>query len=152
MAKRNYSNKMPYRGKFNPTNPKKYKGNPRNIIFRSMWERRCMVHFDRNENILEWSSEEFAIPYQSPFDGKTHRYYPDFLVKCRVGQEIKTILIEVKPSKYLKPPNRNRKKTKSYLYEVREYGRNRAKWEAAKTVCDHKGWRFDVWTEHTIGF
>ena len=90
-----------------------------------MWERRCMVHFDRNENILEWSSEEFAIPYKSPFDGKTHRYYPDFLVKCRVGQETKTILIEVKPSKYLKPPNRNRKKTKSYLYEVREWGRNR---------------------------
>ena len=110
-----------------------------------------MVHFDRNENIIEWSSEEFAIPYKNPFDGKTHRYYPDFLVKCKIGPDIKTVLIEVKPSKYLKPPNRNRKKTKSYLYEVREYGRNRAKWEAAKKYCAKKDMDFLIWTEKDLG-
>ena len=88
----------------------------------------------------------------SPWDNKTHRYYPDFVVKVKSGTDVKTHVIEVKPSKFLKPPNNKRKKTKGYLYEVREYGRNTAKWEAAKKVCDHKGWRFDVWTEHTIGF
>ena len=40
-----------------------------------------MVYFDRNENVIEWSSEEIAIPYVSPWDNKIHRYYPDFLVK-----------------------------------------------------------------------
>ena len=59
-----------YKGKFKPERPEKYKGNPRNIIYRSMWERRFMVYCDRNENILEWGSEEFVVPYKSPVDGK----------------------------------------------------------------------------------
>ena len=63
MTKRKYSNKKPYKGRFVPEDPKKYNGNSRNIIYRSMWERQCMVSFDRNENILEWASEEIAIPY-----------------------------------------------------------------------------------------
>ena len=41
-----------YKGKFKPERPEKYKGNSRNIIYRSMWERRFMVYCDRNENIL----------------------------------------------------------------------------------------------------
>ena len=83
MAKKKYSNKKPYKGKFNPTDPKKYAGNSRNIIYRSLWERQCMVYFDRNENVLEWASEEVIIPYVSPLDGKVHRYFPDFIVKVR---------------------------------------------------------------------
>ena len=70
--KKKYTNKKPYKGKFVPTDPKKYKGNPRNIIYRSMWERNVMVQFDRNENIVEWSSEEVVIPYVSPCDNQIH--------------------------------------------------------------------------------
>ncbi|NDB85179.1 MAG: head completion protein, partial [Alphaproteobacteria bacterium] len=29
---------MAYKGKFNPKNPNKYKGDPTNIIYRSRWE------------------------------------------------------------------------------------------------------------------
>ena len=72
-----------YKGKFNPERPNKYKGNVRNIIYRSGWERRFMIYCDRNENVVEWGSEEIAIPYQSPLDGKIHRYYPDFYVKVK---------------------------------------------------------------------
>ena len=151
MTKRNYTNKMPYKGKFQPTDTAKYKGNLRNILYRSMWERQCMVYFDRNVNVIEWSSEEIIIPYVSPFDGKVHRYYPDFLVKVKQGLDIKTFVIEIKPSKFLKPPNRTRKKTKSYLYEVREWGRNSAKWKAAEHFCEQKEWTFAVWTEKTLG-
>ena len=61
-----------YSGNFHPEQPHKYKGNPRNIKYRSMWERRFMVYLDRNENIIEWASEEVVLPYTSPFDGKLH--------------------------------------------------------------------------------
>ena len=150
MVKKKYSNKKPYKGYFKPERPEKYKGNPRNIIYRFMWERHCMVYFDRNDNVLEWASEEIIIPYVSPFDGKIHRYYPDFFLKIKKGQMTEMWIIEVKPSKYLKPPKEGKRKTKSYLYEIREWGRNSAKWEAAKDYCEKRGWVFDVWTEKTL--
>ena len=77
MEKRRFKNKMTYKGRFVPERPQKYKGNSRNIVYRSMWERKVMSSLDRNENVLEWASEEIVIPYESPFDGKVHRYYPD---------------------------------------------------------------------------
>ena len=40
-----------YKGKFIPQNPKKYNGNPENIIYRSSWELRCMKWFDDKRNI-----------------------------------------------------------------------------------------------------
>ena len=150
MTKKKYSNKKPYKGYFKPERPEKYKGNPRNIIYRSMWERHCMAYFDRNDNVLEWASEEIIIPYVSPFDGRVHRYYPDFFLKIKKGQMTEMWIIEVKPSKYLKPPKEGKRKTKSYLYEIREWGRNSAKWEAAKDYCEKRGWVFDVWTEKTL--
>ena len=52
-----------YKGKYTPENPNKYMGNVNNIVYRSMWERRCMKYFDGNASILKWSSEELAIPY-----------------------------------------------------------------------------------------
>ena len=150
MDNKKYTRRKPYKGKFVPNEPKKYKGNPRNIIYRSMWERHCMVYFDRNENVIEWASEEVAIPYVSPWDNKVHRYYPDFVVKVKNGTDVITHLIEVKPSKFLKAPKQGRRKTKTYLYEVREYGRNTAKWEAAQKYCAKRGWKFAVWTEKTL--
>ena len=74
---------MAYRGKYIPSNPKKYKGNPSNVIYRSLWERKLMVYCDRNEKVLEWGSEEIIIPYISPWDGKKHRYFPDFYMKVK---------------------------------------------------------------------
>jgi len=73
---------MAYKGRFSPKNPKKYKGDPTNIIYRSGWERRVMVYVDDNPAIIEWSSEEIAIPYLCPTDDRWHRYYPDFVVKA----------------------------------------------------------------------
>ena len=35
-----------YKGKFTPQNPGKYIGETSNIVYRSMWERRCMKYFD----------------------------------------------------------------------------------------------------------
>ena len=40
---------MAYRGRYIPSNPKKYKGDPSNIIYRSLWERKFMVYCDAND-------------------------------------------------------------------------------------------------------
>ena len=68
---------------YNPSNPKKYKGNASNIICRSNWERRFCKWCDLSESILEWGSEEFFIPYLSPIDKRVHRYFPDFIYECQ---------------------------------------------------------------------
>ena len=111
-----------------------------------------MSSLDRNDNVLEWASEEIIIPYESPLDGKLHRYYPDFWIKVQQGPKTKEFIIELKPSKQLKAPKANpKRKTKGYLYEVREWGRNNAKWKAAKAYCDKKEMDFLIWTEKDLG-
>mgnify|MGYP001255491249 CR=1 FL=1 len=77
---------MPYsknlhQGKFNPQNPQKYRGDRTKIVYRSSYELKFMKWCDLNDNIKEWGSEEIAIPYRSPIDGKIHRYFPDFYIK-----------------------------------------------------------------------
>ena len=59
-------------GKFRPSNIKKYRGDYRNIIYRSSWEKVFMSYCDKNDNIIEWGSEEVIIPYRSPLDGGLH--------------------------------------------------------------------------------
>jgi len=143
---------MSYKGKFKPTNTKKYKGNPTNIIYRSLWERKFMVYCDLNENILEWGSEEFWIPYRSPLDNRVHRYFPDFWIKYRAKDgTIKKSIIEVKPLKQTKEPKQRTRKTKSYIYEVQEYVKNQAKWDAAREYCKDKLWEFKILTEEDLG-
>ena len=43
---------MSYKGRYQPSYPRKYKGNPSNIIYRSLWERKFMVYCDLNEIFL----------------------------------------------------------------------------------------------------
>ena len=89
---------MAYKGKYVPKNPKKYKGNPQRIVYRSLWERKFMVYLDTTEAIIEWGSEEIIIPYLSPVDGKVHRYFPDFYIKVRKHDgTVERSIIEIKP-------------------------------------------------------
>lgn len=144
---------MAYKGKFKPKNPSKYFGDPTKIVYRSLWERKCMVRFDENENIISWASEELSIPYLSPVDNKRHRYFPDFMVTLRKpDNEIETLMIEVKPFKQTNEPKvpKNGHKTRRYLREVRTYAVNLAKWEAAQAICFEKGWKFKLLTEKEI--
>lgn len=139
-----------YKGRFSPKNPKKYRGDVKNIVFRSMWERRFMKYCDSNPSVVQWSSEEVIIPYLSPIDKKVHRYFPDFLVKVRTPEDkIKTILIEVKPKKETRPPKKrkNGKKSFQYLEEVKTWGINDAKWKAAREYCADRQWEFRILTE-----
>lgn len=141
-----------YKGRFVPKNPKKYNGDPTNIIFRSLWERKVMKWLDENSNILEWQSEEIAIPYISPVDNRYHRYFPDFLVKARMPDgSTKTLMLEVKPAAQTKEPKKPKKQTKRYITEVMTWGVNTRKWEAAKEYCADRGWDFRLITEKELG-
>ena len=143
---------MSYKGKYYPSFPRKYKGDPTNIIYRSLWERKFMVYCDKNQNILEWASEEIAIPYRSPIDNRVHRYFPDFYMKVKETKgKIKNYVIEVKPAKQTKPPKKPKRQTKGYIREAYEYARNQAKWKMAKEFCADRQWEFKAVTEKELG-
>ena len=142
---------MSYKGRYSPSYPQKYKGNPSNIIYRSLWERKFMVFCDLSENIVEWGSEEIAIPYRSPIDNRVHRYFPDFYMKVKeTNGKIKNYVIEVKPAKQTKPPKKPKRQTKGYIREAYEYARNQAKWKAAREYCADRMWEFKVITEKEL--
>ena len=143
---------MAYKGKYRPSYPQKYKGNPTNIIYRSLWERHFMKYCDNNRNILEWGSEEIVLPYISPIDNRVHRYFPDFYIKVKENNgKIKKYIIEIKPKRQCMEPKVQQKKTKGYIYEVYEYVRNQAKWKAAEEWCKDRKWEFKVLTENELG-
>ena len=140
------------KSKYKPSFPKKYKGDPNNIICRSSWERKFCHWCDLNENILEWGSEEFFIPYISPVDNRVHRYYPDFIIKVKENTgKIKTYVIEVKPARQTVPPKKKSRVTKSFLYEAQTYAVNQAKWKAASEWCADRLLEFKVITEKELG-
>ena len=140
---------MAYSGKFTPKNRNKYKGNPKKIVYRSLWEKTFMKYCDSNPSILEWSSEEIIIPYYSPVDRKYRRYFPDFFIKSlnRDGSVSKKI-IEIKPKKQTVPPKKPKKKrSKRFLTESKTYVTNCSKWKAAKKYCQKRKWVFQILTE-----
>ena len=144
---------MSHHGKYFPRHPKKYKGNPTNIVYRSSWEKKFMNWCDLTESVSEWQSEEFFIPYRSPIDGRVHRYFPDFFVKYKdANGKRRTMVVEVKPKKETKMPTTNpKRRTKSWAYSVRTYAVNQAKWKAAKEFCDDRRIEFKIITEKELG-
>ena len=107
---------MSYKGKYKPTNPQKYKGNPTNIIYRSLWERKFMRYCDLTEEVDQWQSEEFWIPYVSPVDNRVHRYFPDFFIKYKdkTGR-YRTVVVEIKPKRQVEmPPQNPKRRTKAW--------------------------------------
>jgi hypothetical protein len=144
-----------YKGFFRPLNPQKYKGDPTNIVYRSRWELLVMSRFDKDPNVIWWSSEETIIPYRSPVDKRIHRYYVDFAVRLKTTDgKTKTLLIEVKPLKQTKPPevaDGRKRRSKKYLNEVMTWGVNSAKWAAAREYCKDRGYEFVLMTEKEIG-
>jgi len=141
------------KSRYKPEYPRKYKGDPNNIICRSSWERKFCRWCDLNENILEWGSEEFCIPYRSPVDRRVHRYFPDFIIKVREQTgDIKRYVIEVKPKKQTRPPvQTTKKRTKTYINEVKTYAVNEAKWKAADEWCKDRLLEFKIITEDQLG-
>ena len=135
------------KGYFNPRNLSKYHGDPTNIIYRSSWELRFMDYLDRHPDVVQWSSEEFCIPYRSPVDGRVHRYFVDFYIKVNDQR----YLIEIKPAKFTQEPKIPKRRTKQFLQEVMNWGVNQAKWKAATEFCLDRKWKFLILTEKELG-
>ena len=131
---------------FNPINADKYTGTVP-IVYRSGLELKLMCWLDKNTKITKWGSESIVIPYISPKDNRTHRYYVDFnFTMTRDNGEVKKYLVEVKPDSQTRPPKQKRN-TKSYIYESVQYAVNSAKWDSAKQWCNKSGYEFIIITE-----
>lgn len=135
-------------GSYVPKNPHKYVGDVSKIRYMSSYELETHKFFDNNPNVLRWSSEEIAIPYLKPTDGKVHKYWPDYWVEYvnKDGVIVQEI-IEVKPASQTRMPNGN---SKHKLYESLTLAVNVAKWQAAQAFCKARNITFRIITEKSI--
>tara|TARA_B100000282_G_C31722291_1_gene486646 strand:- start:912 stop:1361 length:450 start_codon:yes stop_codon:yes gene_type:complete len=138
---------MSYKGKYTIKNKKKYLGDPTKVTYRSLWERQTFKWCENSPRVKKWNSEEIVVPYKCKTDGRLHRYFVDLLVELD-NKDI--ILVEIKPKKQTVAPKNPKRKTKKYINEVMTYIKNTSKWEAANQYANHKGWKFQVWTEETL--
>lgn len=138
--------------KWKPKFPSKYTGDANNIIARSSWEIKFFNWCDTNSSVIQWSSEETVIPYICPTDNRPHRYFVDAKIKVRDRSgAVKTYLVEIKPDKQTRPPEVPKRKTRQYINEVMTWGKNDAKWRAAREYCKDRGIEFKILTEYDLG-
>ena len=133
-------------GKYNLKNPDKYIGN-KTPTYRSSWEFHFMKFCDENPAIGAWASEAIKIPYRSPLTGKPTVYVPDFFIQYKDKKgKAKVELIEIKPSTQAMKENIGKNSHNQASYVL-----NMAKWEAAREVCESRGWQFEIFTEYELG-
>lgn len=148
MKKDNYN-----QGIYEVKNKQKYIGINK-PFYRSSYEKRIFFWCDNNKNVLEWSSENVAIPYLFEIDKKLHRYFPDVKAKIKTDKGIITYIIEIKPYKQTlipkKPKNRSKKRIQRYKNELFMYIKNVNKWEAAEKFCKKYGYEFKIITEKEL--
>lgn len=128
-------------GLFRPTNPAKCL-NQTPPEYRSGLEMKLMVVLDKNDNIIQWSSEKVVIPYFKRIENRMARYFVDFYFKIKIGELVKEFIVEVKPQKQTenpmgKPAHGNKKKS-TIIYEQTMFITNTDKWEAAKKWCEEQ--------------
>lgn len=139
-------------GFYKPENPLKYKGDIKNIVYRSSWELKYLRMLDTDPNVLEFSSETIIIPYRIGNQPTLRRYFVDFWVKeKRADGTIREKIVEIKPLKETLPPAPGKKKRKTLLREALTYEMNQAKWDAARKYAAKKGWDFVVLSEVELG-
>ena len=105
---------------------------------------------DLNDSVQEWGSEEIVIPYRSPIDNRYHRYFVDFYVKVVNDNVTEMYLVEVKPYRFTQEPKIPKRRTKRFIQEVKQWGVNLAKWEAAEEFCKDRNWKFKIITEKEL--
>lgn len=142
-------------GYFTPKNPEKYDGDPSAIIYRSSWELKFLTYCDNHESIIKYAAEKVGVPYINPILKKESTYWIDcwMLTKSPDGT-LTRWLIEIKPNKYLTPPeapNRlTEKATLNYAHHAKAYIINNAKFTAAKVYAAKNNMRFGIITENFL--
>lgn len=136
-------------GYYTPKHPEKYVGDVTKIRYMSSWELQTHQFFDNNSRVLRWASEEIAIPYIKPTDGRMHKYYPDYWVEyVNVDGEIFQEIIEVKPAQQTRESKSRNPKHR--LYEQLTFAVNTAKWQHAIAWCESRNMKFRIITENSI--
>ena len=137
-------------GIYRPINNRKFLGK-KYPQYRSSWELHFFKWCDHNPNVLEWTSECVIVPYISPVDSRSHKYYVDnTLVLQEKSRKVK-YLVEIKPfTQTQRPIMRGRKKQSTFLHEQVTYDVNQAKWKAAKQWADNHGYKFLILTEKEL--
>lgn len=128
----------------NLKNPQKYVGKfP--IVIRSRWESVFMNWCDRNENVYQWASEPWQIPYSDPITKTQKIYIPDFLLMAKNAKGVyEVMLIEIKPQhEALIEKNKS-------MRDAAITARNYAKWISAYWWCQRRGIKFVVMTEKEL--
>jgi len=127
-------------GIYKPINEKKYIKPVDKLMnseiyptYRSSWELKFLKFCDLNQDVIEWSSEPFAIKYLG-LDNKIHRYYIDFMINIKG----KIYLIEIKPYQQAYNP-------KNPVFKL-----NQVKWKYAREFCRKNGFEFKVLTEKEL--
>lgn len=137
--------KGPMRGRFIPKHPEKYLGNAAKIFGRSSWEFMLFKYLDSTPAVINWASEEIAIPYLSPLDNRVHQYYPDaFAIYRDKYGNIKKEIIEIKPYKETVLTEKSTDRDKVALAV------NHAKWKYAAEFAIKQGMSFRVITERVL--
>lgn len=136
-----------HQGKFLPENVEKYKGDYRNITYRSNWEKQLLIWLDNNPNIKWYNSEDVVIRYLCRTDNTYHRYFMDFAFETTAGTKF---LVEVKPFAQTQRPVEPKRKTKSYHNAMNTYLKNISKWEAAREFALKNDYEFRIWTENYL--
>ena len=142
-------------GYFIPLNPSKYKGDPSKIIYRSSWELKFLTYCDNNEMVIEYAAEPVGIPYFNQILKKVSKYWIDcYMVTRGKDGTLTKWLIEVKPNKYLTPPEPPKKltdkQTLNYARHAKAYIINSAKFKAAREYAAENGMRFGIITENFL--
>lgn len=149
------------------------------VEYRSSWEYKLARWCDLNPNVIRWGCEIVAIKYRDrgsvdlancrkygidpndPSQWPVRDYFIDFYLefggKNYTGnpEDIKKLLIEVKPYKETQPPTppadtAKLKDKKRFNIEAKKYATNMSKWEAARAYAQTHGAEFFVWTERTL--
>lgn len=111
--------------------------NDKQMHYRSGWEKEVYKILERAFSVKSYKVEPFAISYS--LRGMKKNYWPDIMVQFT---DDTVLLIEVKP--LAQCPNQDG------TCENFEQTKNDAKWLAAETLCQKRGWYFAVWTERAI--
>jgi len=145
---------LSYKGYYEVKNTHKYIGK-KPPYMRSKMENNFAIYCDNNNNVLKWSSEDITITYYG-VDGNQHRYTPDFFVVIKdKNNNIKKLLIEVKPKKQspglakipVKPKKPTQKNMRRYYGLLKAYKTNQLKWTSARNYCASHGLEFVILTE-----
>jgi hypothetical protein len=135
-------------GHYKLRHPEKYIGDINRVVYRSSWELQLDQFLDNNIKVLKWGAEVVTIPYLKPTDNRMHKYIVDFYVEfINSANEVKYMLLEVKPQQQTKPPKATHK---NCLYEQAVYAINMCKWRAAEQWCKMQSIKYGKKVEFKI--